>query len=66
MKNDDEMLEDYQGRFLYILQRSKHEFDLSIIRMLFLRGLIDYARNNLNLLGEYDIPQKTFDQICDM
>ena len=63
---DDEMLEDYLERFLYILQRSKHKFDPSTIRTLFLHGLTDDARNNLNLLGQGDIAQKTFDQICDL
>lgn len=66
MKSDDETLEDYLERFLYICQRSKHKFDLSTIRTLFLRGLIDDARNNLNLLGQGDIAQKHFDQICDL
>ena len=51
VQNDDETLEDYLERFMYILQRSKHKFDLSTIRTLFLCGLIDDARNNLNLLG---------------
>lgn len=31
---------------------------------MFLRGLVDDARNNLNLLGQGDIAQKPFDQIC--
>ena len=66
VQNDDETLEDYLERFLYILQRSKHKFDLSTIRNLFLQGLIDDARNNINLLGQGDIAQKPFDQICDL
>ena len=66
VKNDDETLEDYLERFLYILQRSKHKFDLSTIRTLFLCGLTDDARNNLNLLGQGDIAQKPFDQICNL
>ena len=49
-----------------ILQRSKHKFDLSTIRNLFLRGLTDDTRNNLNLLGQGDIAQKSFGQICDL
>jgi len=66
VQNDDETLEDYLERFLYILQRSKLKFDSGIIRTLFLHGLIDDARNNLNLLGQGDIYQKTFDQIYDL
>lgn len=66
MENDDETLEGYLERFLYILQRSKNKFDLSTIRTLFLWGLTDDARNNLNLLGQGDIAQKSFDQICDL
>ena len=66
MQNDDETLKDYLERFMYILQRSKHKFDPSTIRTLFLRGLTDDARNNLNLLGQGDIAQKYFDQICDL
>lgn len=65
VQNYDETLEDYVERFLHILQRSKHKFDLSTIRTLFLRGLTDNARNNLNLLGQGDIAHKYFDQICD-
>ena len=49
-----------------ILQRSNHKFDLSTIRNLFLRGLIDDAINNLNFLGQRDIAQEPFDQICDL
>ena len=66
MKNDIGTLEDYLERFMYILQRSKHKFDLSTIRTLFLHGLTDDARNNLNLLGQGDITQNDFDQICDL
>lgn len=66
VQNDDDNVEDYLETFLYILQRSKHKFDPSTIRTLFLRGLIDDARNNSNLLGEGDIAKKSFDQICDL
>lgn len=55
VQNDDETLEDYLERFMYILHRSKHKFDLSTIRTLFLSGLIDDSRNNLNMLGQGDI-----------
>ena len=51
---------------MYILQRSKLKLDSNTIRTLFLRGLTDNARNNLNLLGQGDISQKNFDQICDL
>jgi len=33
---------------------------------LFLFGLTDHARNNLNLLGQGDIAQNVFYQICDL
>ena len=33
---------------------------------MFLRGLTNDARNNLNLLGQGDIAKKYFDQICDL
>ena len=33
---------------------------------MFLRGLTDNARNNLNLLGQGDISQQNFDQICEL
>ena len=66
MQNYDETLQDYLERFMYILQRSKKKFDLSTIRNLFLRGLIDDAINNLNFLGQGGISQKYFDQICDL
>ena len=55
IQDDDETPEDYLERFLYILQRSKLKLDSSTIRTLFLRGLTDNARNNLNLLGQGDI-----------
>ena len=57
IQDDDETLEGYLERFLYILQRSKLKLDSSTIRTLFLRGLTDNARNNLNLLGQGDIYQ---------
>lgn len=50
-QNDDENLEEYLEIFMYILQRSKHKFDLSIIRTLFWQGILDDYRNNLNFLG---------------
>ena len=66
MQDDDEMLEDYLERFLYILQRSKLKLDPNTIRTLFLRGLTDNARNNLNLLGQGEVSQQTFEQICEL
>ena len=66
IQDDDETLEDYLERFLYILQRSKLKLDSSTIRTLFLRGLTNNARNNLNLLGQGEISQRTFDQICEL
>ena len=66
VQGDDETLEDYLERFIYILQRSKHKFDISTIKTLFLHGLTEYSRHNLNLLGQGDIAQKTFDQICNL
>ena len=66
MQNEDEMLEDYLERFMYILQSSKHKFDISTIRTLFLCGITDDSRNNLNRLGQGDIAQKPFDQIYDL
>jgi len=66
VQNDNEILEDYLERFLYILQRTKHKFYLSTIITLFLRGLTDDARNNINLLGQRDIAQNLFDKICDL
>ena len=51
IQDDDEMLEDYLERFLYILQKSKLRLDPNTIITLFLRGLTDNARKNLNLLG---------------
>jgi len=57
IQDDDETLEDYLEIFLYILQRSKLKLDSNTIRTLFLRGLNDNARNNINLLGQGDISQ---------
>ena len=48
IQDDDETIEYYLERFLYILQRSKLKLDSSAIRTLFLRGLTDNARNNFN------------------
>jgi len=58
IQDDDETLEDYLERFSYILQRSKLKLDPSTIRTLFLRGLTNNARNNLNMLGQGDIFSK--------
>ena len=66
IQDDDEMLEDYLEIFLYILQSSKLRLDPKTIRTLFLRGLTNNARNNLNLLGQGDISLQTFDQICEL
>lgn len=66
IQDDDETLEDYLEIFMYILQRSKLKLDSSTIRTLYLRGLIENARNNLNLLGQGDISWQTFEQICDL
>ena len=64
--DDDETLEDYLEIFLYILQSSKLKFDPSTIRTFFLRGLTDNAINNLNMLGQGDISQQNFEQICEL
>ena len=45
---------------------SKLNLDPNTIRTFFLRGLTDNARNNLNLLGQGDISQKNFEQICEL
>ncbi len=66
VQNDHETLEDYLERFLYILQRSKHKFDPSTTRTLFLCGLTHDARNNSNLLQQGDIAKTTFNQICHL
>lgn len=66
IQDDDEMLQDYLERFLYILQRSKLRLDPNTIITLFLRGLTDNARNNLKLLGQGVISQQNFDQICEL
>ena len=66
VQGDDQTLENYLEIFLYILQRSKHKFDIITIRTLFLHGLTKDSRHNLNLLGQGDIAQKDFDQICDL
>ena len=66
IQDDDEMLEDYLEIFLYILQRSKLKLDPNTIRTLFLRGLTDNARKNLNLLGQGDISQQNFEKICEL
>ena len=66
IQDDDETLEDYLERFMYILQRSKLKLDSNTIRTLFLRGLTDNAINNLNLLGQGDISQQNFEQICEL
>ena len=44
IEDDDETLEDYQERFMYILQRSKLKFDPGTIITLLLRGLTDNSR----------------------
>jgi len=44
----------------------KLKLDSSTIRTFFLRGLIDNARNNLNLLEQGYICQQTLDQICEL
>ena len=66
IQDDDEMLEDYLERFMYILQRSKLKLDPNTIRTFFLRGLTNNARNNLNRLGQGDISQQNFEQICEL
>lgn len=66
IQDDDETLEDYLERFMYILQRSKLKLDSSTIRTMFLRGLTDNVINNLNMLGQGDISQQTFEQISEL
>lgn len=65
-QNEDESLEDYLDRFLF-LSKSCGETTISveILKNIFLKGLDDDARS-LDLMGKGDVSQLNLEDICDL
>lgn len=63
-QKEDEILEDYVERFCYNLQRSKfNNLTPEVSKTIFIRGMRDDCLEHLNLLGQGDISQETFNEI---
>lgn len=60
-QHQDESLEDYVERFLYILQKSKYTtLQEDAIITVFLRGILDEYVETLNLMAAGDVSHKPF------
>lgn len=66
-QHNDESLEEYVGRFLYILQNSKYtNLQEEAIRTVFLRGILDEYMETLNHMETCDVCHKPFTKICEL
>jgi hypothetical protein len=66
-QSEEESLEDYVERFLYNLQKTKQiTLNNDTIRTIFLKGIQEEYIYVLNLMGEGDISQLPFANICDL
>ena len=66
-QHDEESLEDFLERFIYILQKSKYNgLQDEAIKTLFLKGILEEYIDTLNLMASGDIYQKTFEEISEL
>ena len=66
-QHEDESLEDYLERFVYLLHKSKYkEIKGEALKTLFLKGVLEEYIDVLNLMLSGDIYQKSFEQISDL
>jgi hypothetical protein len=66
-QQEEENLEDYLERFLYNLQKSKHNsLNFDLICTIFLKGIHDEYIDILNLMGSGDISSLPFEQIANL
>lgn len=66
-KNEDESLEDYLDRFIFLSKWCGGEvISLDILKTLFLKGLDDKAWRSLDLIGKGDMSQLGLDDITEL
>ena len=66
-QHQDESLEDYVERFLYILQKSRYtNLQEDAIKNVFLRGILDKYVETLNLMAVCDVSHKPFLEIYEL
>jgi hypothetical protein len=66
-QHDEESLEDFLERFIYILQKSKYNgLQDEAIKTLFLKGVLEEYIDTLNLMASGDIYQKNFEEIGEL
>lgn len=66
-KNEDESLEDYLDRFIFLSKRcGETTISVEILKTVFLKGLDDDARRSLDLMGKCDVSQLALEDICDL
>lgn len=66
-QNEDESLEDYLDRFLFLSKRcGETSISIEILKTIFLKGLDDDARRSLDLMGKGDVSQVALEDICDL
>lgn len=66
-QNEDESLEDYLDRFLFLSKRcGETTISVEILKTIFLKGLDDDARRSIDLMGKGDVSQLNLEDICDL
>lgn len=66
-QNEDESLEDYLDRFIFLSKQwSKEAISLEILKTIFLKGLDEDARRSLDLMGKGDVSQIGLDDIIEL
>ena len=67
VQKEDESLEDFMERLLYIVQRvGQMNMGLDVLKIILLHGIKDDFLDMLNLLGKGDIPKEPFGNIVEL
>ena len=66
-QGEEETLENYVERFQYNLQRSKlRQLGKNTLKKLLLKGIKSEYLEILNLMGRGDVPQLSYDNVCEL
>ncbi|KAH9324794.1 hypothetical protein KI387_004972, partial [Taxus chinensis] len=65
-QKEDENLEDYLDRFLFVHRRSGYELNAEITKTIFLKGLDDETKESLHLMGGGDLHKLSMAHIAKL
>ena len=65
-QQEDQSLEDYIERLVYNLQKNRNDLNLTTIRTIFFKGILEENIDILNLMAFGDVSQKSFKDIVEL